>query len=194
MNCVHKTHFLTKECIDYLHGCVREYRRGETKHLNMECIENEIDIHTLVVNDECVDVRFSSFVGLIQTGPWMKLVPATSRIAKIELHMHNLQRDGPVHRDTEEIDVQMWNVAIPLHDIGIAAGATVLYPADADEEELDKYTPKILTCSSKDWYIFDAKNLHYRQGCVTGCMADKRITLMISLCEGDISDKCTFIC
>lgn len=192
MNSVHTTHGLSKECIDYLHRCVSEYRQGDTLHLNMECLENEIEIHTLAVKDECVDLRFSSFMELIVTGPWMRLVPATVRIAKIELHMHNLQTDGPVHRDAEITDLRMWNVAIPLHDFGIAAGATVLYDAHADEERLDECTPTLLTCSSNDWYIFEANNLHYRQACATEWLADKRTTLMISLSEGDISNKSTF--
>jgi hypothetical protein len=187
---------LSCECTQHLDRLIRAYRKGELGSLNLECLEGEIDINVLLVNQKWVDASFAPFASDVWSDAWCAILSPLCRtrlwLAKIELHCHNLTTDGSVHRDEDRDKLRVWNVAIPLHRYP-NSGTTVIYPDDADEDDLGASSPSPISCPMGGWYLFDANRLHFRRAAPTTRLAAHRATLMLTFTDGPPDPSTGFI-
>lgn len=187
---------LTRRCKTYLKNCIADYNANNIRHLNLETLEGEIDIHTLAVDGRCTDPGFEPFFKQLWNPLWCDILRPMCikrlHLAKAELHLHNIMTDGPVHRDEDRCRLRIWNVAVPLHS-NQDAGATMVYSDAAVEDRLHNFSATRLNCEENQFYIFDANLLHFRRRAMNEYAARERCTLMLSFTDGDLPNNVAFI-
>lgn len=71
------------------------------------------------------------------------------------------------------------------------SGTTVIYPRDADEDDLEAFSPSPIACPTGG--LFDANRLHFRRAAPTPRLAAHRATLMLTFTDGPPDPETGFI-
>ena len=185
---------LSKQTQDVLVSIINSYKDntiGDSIMERCESIENEIDVITLVT-DNVVDKEFKINNDDMWNPLWVHILKDMIRerliLARVQLHLHNIRKDGPLHADAERSHIRLWNVVISLYDEDKALGATVIYPPCATEDNYADYTPNVVTASYGDYFIMDANTLHFRKGSKNKVIGKERQMLVLTFSDGIVRD------